>query len=183
MQIFPSLRGTKKCLFFMLVITSHLYLLHSSNYGILLCMSTAARAIIIENGNLLVMYRNKHGSEYFTLVGGRVNEDETTEQGLIREVQEETGLEVTKARLVYIEEHAAPYNEQYIYLCEIAAHQAVDIQPESEEALMNRLGMNTHAPHWITLNSFRQLAFRTPDLQQAIIKSLTDGFPEQPVKL
>jgi ADP-ribose pyrophosphatase YjhB (NUDIX family) len=152
-------------------------------YVILLFMSKAARAIILDNNNLLVMHRNKHGSEYFTLVGGQVNDSETIEQALVREVKEETGLDVVNARLVYIEEHAPPYNEQYIFLCEIAAHQLVDIQPAAEEALMNRLGMNIHAPLWVNAHSFARLAFRTPDLQKAIITALDKGFPAQPVKL
>jgi ADP-ribose pyrophosphatase YjhB (NUDIX family) len=71
-------------------------------------MSKAARAIIIDGERFLVMYRNKYGSEYFTLVGGRVGESETVEQALMREVKEETGLDVTAARLVFIEEHPEP---------------------------------------------------------------------------
>ncbi|HEX8763382.1 MAG TPA: NUDIX hydrolase, partial [Candidatus Saccharimonadales bacterium] len=91
-------------------------------------MRQAVRAIIIENGYILVMKRNKYGSEYFTLVGGRLNEDETPEQGLVREIFEETGMTVTAAQLVYVENHAAPYNEQFIYLCEVAPHEPIAVQ-------------------------------------------------------
>jgi len=45
-------------------------------------MSKAARAIVVQDGKILVMHRNKYGSEYFTLVGGRVNEGEPLEQAL-----------------------------------------------------------------------------------------------------
>jgi ADP-ribose pyrophosphatase YjhB (NUDIX family) len=96
-------------------------------------MSKAARAIIIEDNKILVMHRNKYGSEYYTLVGGRLEDGETLEQGLQREVKEETGLDVTSARLVYFEEHAAPYNEQYIYLCQVGPHEPVAVQESSEE--------------------------------------------------
>jgi ADP-ribose pyrophosphatase YjhB (NUDIX family) len=146
-------------------------------------MGKAARAIIIENDKLLVMYRNKYGSEYFTLVGGRAQEHETTEAALVREVREETGLQVTAARLVYIEEHAEPYNEQYIYLCEVAPHADIAIEDASEEGFMNKLDMNIHAPYWIRTKSFSELSFRTPQLQQAIVTALKKGFPQTPVKL
>ena len=146
-------------------------------------MGKAARAIIIENGNILVMHRNKHGSEYFTLVGGRVSEAETTEQGLVREVMEETGLRVTSHRLVYVEEHPEPYNEQYIYLCEVAPHSDIAIQETSEEGFMNRININTHTPLWASLKSFQGLAFRTPQLQAAIVEALKKGFPKESVKL
>ena len=149
-------------------------------------MGIAARAIIIENGRLLVMRRNKYGSEYFTLVGGRVNEGETTDQALVREVWEETGLTVTSARLVYIEEHPAPYNSQYIYVCEVAPHGPVGLELSSEEATMNNYGMNIHQPLWVPLKSFENLPFRTPPLHAAIAQATKKGkfkFPNQPVKL
>lgn len=155
-------------------------------------MRKAARAIIIEDGKILVMYRSKHGSEYYTLVGGQLKEGETPEQALVREVHEETGMIVTAHRLVFIEEHAAPYNEQYIYLCELAPHGDAAIQEWSEEGFMNRMDANIHKPVWARIDSFSKLQFRTPQLQDAIVKALTpkgklfrktEGFPEQPVKL
>ena len=119
------------------------------------------------------MHRNKYGSQYFTLVGGRVDSSETTEQALVRkEVKEETGLDVTSARLVFIEEHPAPYNEQYIYLCEVGPHDSTAIRDTSEEGQMNRLDANIHAPFWAETKAFSALAFRTPQLQEAILKGL-----------
>jgi ADP-ribose pyrophosphatase YjhB (NUDIX family) len=144
---------------------------------------TAARAIIIENGKMLVMHRNKQGSEYFTLVGGRVNDGETIEQALIREVREETGFEVTQYRLVYYEDHPAPYNEQYIFLCDVASHGEVAIQEYSEEHSMNRMALSTHTPMWVETRAFAMLHFRTPQLYEAIIKALKKGFPKEPVRL
>lgn len=146
-------------------------------------MANAARAIIIENGNLLVMHRNKHGDQYFTLVGGKVNDGETIEQGLVREVQEETGLQVTAAQLVFYEQHPAPHNEQYIYLCHVAPHADVKIQSTSEEALMNKLGFNTHTPYWIPMRAFANIAFRTPQLHDAIVQGLKKGFPHKAIRI
>jgi 8-oxo-dGTP pyrophosphatase MutT (NUDIX family) len=146
-------------------------------------MSKAARAIIIEGDKILVMHRNKHGSEYFTLVGGRVMENETIEQALVREIKEETGLTITDARPVFIEEHAEPYNEQYVFLCEVAPHADVAIQDTSEEGFMNRMGINTHSPAWAEVASFTKLPFRTPQLQAAIDHAIKKGFPASPIKL
>jgi len=146
-------------------------------------MGQAARAIIIENNNLLIMHRNKQGSQYFTLVGGQAKPGEELDQTVRREVKEETGLDVTSARLVYVEKHPAPYNEQYIYLCEVAPHADVKIQEFSEEAMLNRLDVNIHTPGWAHKDSFATLAFRTPQLQEAILKALKKGFPGRPVQL
>ncbi|HJQ09145.1 MAG TPA: NUDIX domain-containing protein [Candidatus Saccharimonadales bacterium] len=146
-------------------------------------MGKAARAIIVEGKKMLVMHRNKHGSQYFTLVGGRVNENEAIEQALVREIREETGLTITNGRLVFIEEHPAPYNEQYIFLCEVAPHGEVTVQDYSEEGFMNKLQANVHTPVWVETKALQSLQFRTPQLHEAIIRGLKKGFPNTPVKL
>jgi ADP-ribose pyrophosphatase YjhB (NUDIX family) len=146
-------------------------------------MRKAARAIIIQGDKTLVMHRNKHGSQFYTLVGGQVDDHETMEEGLKREIKEETGMDVVRSRLVFVELHPAPYNEQYIYLCEVADDSNVAIQNTSEEALMNRLGMNTHTLYWVEVSAFSRLPFRTQQLQDAIVKAFSKGFPDQPVNL
>lgn len=132
---------------------------------------------------MLVMHRNKQGSQYYTLVGGRINENETTEDALVREVKEETGLDITKARLVFFEQHPAPYNNQYIFLCEVAPHNGVAIQSTSEEHFMNKLSVNTHTPIWVETGSFDKLPFRTIQLQAEIVKALKKGFPREAIEI
>lgn len=146
-------------------------------------MGKAARAIIIENNRLLVMHRNKEGSKYFTLVGGRIGENENIEQGLVREIKEETGMDITSARLVYTESHDEPYNDQYIFLCEVAPHDSISLQDTSEEAFINKLGSNTHEPAWTDVKAFANIPFRTPQLQAAIVLGLKKGFPKVPIAL
>ena len=146
-------------------------------------MADAARAIIIENGKLLVMYRNKQGREYYTLVGGRVNEGETPEQAVVREVKEETGLQITTARKVFYEDHPEPYNNQHIFLCEVAPHNDIAIQDYSEEALMNRIGIDVHKPLWVVTHNLHMLPFNTLQLQKALADALQNGFPDDCVQV
>ncbi len=146
-------------------------------------MGKAARAIIIENDKILVMKRIKQGAEYYTLVGGQLSEGESAEDALIREVKEETGFEVVSRKLVFVEHHPEPYNSQAIYLCEIAPHGDVMVQPDSEEGVMNRLDMNVHQPQWIDLRHFGSLPFTTMNLQKAIVAGLQNGFPGDPIAI
>lgn len=146
-------------------------------------MRKAVRAIIIENGKILVMHRNKYGSQYYTLVGGRINDGETPEHALVREVKEETGMTVTGATLLYVEDHPEPYNEQSIYYCTVAPHDDVAIQSDSEEGYMNRFDMNTHMPLWVTPKSFEGLQFRTPQLHKALVQAFKKGFPKEVTRL
>jgi ADP-ribose pyrophosphatase YjhB (NUDIX family) len=146
-------------------------------------MGQAVRAIIIKDDKLLLMHRDKHGSQYYTLVGGRVQDGESLEAALHREVKEETGLEIIKERLVFSEDYDEPYNSQFIYLCEVAPHTDVAIGEASEEGYMNRMGMNMHTPLWVYSNALAKLPFRTPALQQALIDAFKRGFPNETVRL
>lgn len=52
-------------------------------------------AVIIKDKKILLMHRFKNGEEYFTLLGGSVEENENLEQALIREVKEESNLDIS----------------------------------------------------------------------------------------
>jgi ADP-ribose pyrophosphatase YjhB (NUDIX family) len=61
-----------------------------------------ARALIWIDGRLILAEQWRHGRSELSLPGGRVNERESVLEALMREVAEETGLEVTPSRLVYV---------------------------------------------------------------------------------
>jgi len=69
-------------------------------------MSTLFRvgAIIFSNKRLVLTKMKKKDLEYYVLPGGRVEDKETLEQGLIRELQEELGIKPIRFRLVYLRE-------------------------------------------------------------------------------
>jgi 8-oxo-dGTP diphosphatase len=56
--------------------------------------SMTARAVVVRGTQILLMHRRKDGREYFVLPGGHVEEGETVEETVVRELYEETGLHV-----------------------------------------------------------------------------------------
>lgn len=120
-------------------------------------MSKVVRAIVLQNNKILLMRRNKQSGDYYTLVGGPVKDNESPEQAIVREVKEEASLDVTSVRLVFIEEHPAPYHEQLIFLCEIVPKDEIALQEFTEEAKLNKFDFNIHEPVWSELSSFSQL--------------------------
>lgn len=131
-------------------------------------MKKAASAIIIRNNALLVMHRNKFGHEYYTLVGGGVNHGE------------ETGLLVANPRLMFEEDAGPPYGTQYIFACDYMSGE-IALQPNSEEAEINKLGQNVYTPMWLPLEELREAEFLSAELQRRIVQALETGWPAKPV--
>lgn len=142
----------------------------------------AARAIIIHDGQLLVMHRNKFDDEYYTLIGGGIEHGETPEQALKREVLEETSLRVTDYRLVFIEEPGKPFGKQYIYLCEFQGGR-VHLPADSIEAKISAMGQNLYQPMWLPLSELSKARFLSELLKRAIVDGAAHGFPTKATKL
>ena len=70
----------------------------------------SSRAIIIEDGKLLTMFRRKtkkDGSvkEYYVIPGGGLEENETLEENVIRELKEEFNVDIEIIKFLGTEEY------------------------------------------------------------------------------
>ena len=77
-------------------------------------------AIILKDDKILLIHRKKNGEEYWVFPGGGVEDTETPEQGIIREVKEETGLDVLKCKLAFMAYNEASKTDQPFYICEVS---------------------------------------------------------------
>lgn len=68
----------------------------------------ASGIILCENKLLLARYKIPHGGTFLVGPGGGLEPDEDFEQGLIREVHEETGLTVRTTKLLFVEDLLTP---------------------------------------------------------------------------
>ena len=75
-----------------------------------------ACAAILHDDNILMVCHQNGSHIYWTLPGGGVDEGESFEQTVIREVKEESGLDVTIADLLFIEEYE--FGKSYCYLAD-----------------------------------------------------------------
>lgn len=66
---------------------------------------TAARAVIIHDGKLLLVKMQDRRGVFYILPGGGQRPGETLEQAVERECQEETGCQVEVGKLLYIREY------------------------------------------------------------------------------
>ena len=78
-----------------------------------------------EQGRLLLVQRaNPPAQGKWSLPGGRLEPGETSESGVVREVREETGLDVTVIREVGTIQRDAPSGDTYVirdFLCALSA--------------------------------------------------------------
>ena len=66
--------------------------------------------ILIENNEILLVQQKLSDKRNWSLPGGRLERGETLSQGLIREMKEETGLDVEIIRMLYLCDVAASSN-------------------------------------------------------------------------
>ena len=76
----------------------------------------SCRAIIFKDNKMVTMYREKNGRVYYTFPGGGMDEGETVNECVTREVVEEFGMTVEPIREVYTYEDEKTY--QHFVLCE-----------------------------------------------------------------
>ena len=142
----------------------------------------SVRAIIINGDKLLAMKRNKFGAQYYMLIGGGMKIGESPEQALQREIDEEIGVQVSGARLVFVEDDGGFYGAQYVYLCEYASGEPT-LRADSDEAQITTMGQNTYAPVWLPLQQLGSVPFRSASVAEAILDGAQHGFPETPRQL
>lgn len=64
-------------------------------------MRISSRCILIENRNVLLIYRERDGEKYYVFPGGGIEEGETKEDCIKRECKEELGINIEIKKYVY----------------------------------------------------------------------------------
>ena len=102
----------------------------------------SAKAVLLSNGKILVL-RQQNGN--WDLPGGKVNENESVTEALIREVWEETKLSVTPVDLLTSSLKPRPNGDDLLvmsYLCELKGQaEVVDVRLSKEHVAYELLDL------------------------------------------
>ncbi|MFC1649565.1 NUDIX domain-containing protein [Patescibacteria group bacterium] len=105
-----------------------------------------ASAIIVKDGKVLLMHRKKDGEEYWVFPGGGIEEDETPEIAIKREVLEETSLKVTDCSYSfdYLDDEKVAHP---VFVCSVEKGEPKLGGPEAEKHSEE----DWYHPEWISL--------------------------------
>ena len=76
----------------------------------------SCRGIVYIDNKLVVMYREKNNRVYYSFPGGGLEDNETKEDCVVRELKEEFGIDVKPIKFKYLYE--SEKSIEYFYLCD-----------------------------------------------------------------
>lgn len=128
-------------------------------------MSQRAVVVIINKDKILLIHRFKRGKEYYVLPGGRVEDGETIEQAAVREVKEETNLDVSLDRKLWeYENEKGGGLEHYFWATKFTGKLQLG-GPEKER--MNE--KNQYYPEWVLLKKIKELKLFPGAIKERIL--------------
>ena len=122
--------------------------------------------ILIENNEILLVQQKLSDKRNWSLPGGRLERGETLSQGLIREMKEETGLDVEIVRMLYLCDVAASSNT-ILHITFLIKRIGGEIELPSNEFDENPI----HDVKFIPISELVQYGF-----SEKFIQVIRDGF-------
>lgn len=135
-------------------------------------MLRRARAVIIKDGRLLLIKRVKPEEVYWVFPGGGLLPEEGPEDGLAREVLEETGFVIKPVKKIWQRVFNFPgeqdrQHEETYFECEIMNGELGTGQGPEYQSGNGYVG--THEPVWVSIADLENLIVRPEEMKQKLI--------------
>lgn len=138
-----------------------------------------AVAILIHEDHVLLMHRRKQDHEYYVFIGGGVEENETVEEAVVREVMEETSMPTHVIKLLY-EHHYTGDSDQYFYLCQYILGEPM-LGNANEMESMNTLGdKDYYKPMWVAISELPKLLLYPLEIRDWLLTDIQNHFADTP---
>lgn len=140
-------------------------------------MRVRAVAILIEDDKVAVIERHRQGRHYFSFPGGGVDEGETVEQAVVREVEEELGLQVSVERK--LADIWFRGNRQEYFLVKRISGEFGTGTGEEYESYSPESG--TYLPMLMPIADVLSSPVVPLEMAEMVVKSVNAGWPSEPV--
>lgn len=141
---------------------------------------TRVAGVIFINGGVALMHRvgvlkRKAIQEYYTFPGGGLESGETLEEGTIREIKEELGIEVRVVKKLYELESEKFNQKEYFFLCEyISGKFGTGEGPEfSNDHKYKDSGK--YLPEIIRKEDIKNILLLPPEIKNKFVNDLENG--------
>lgn len=133
--------------------------------------TTRISVVVLNRDGEILLVRHKKGNQrYWVLPGGRLEYGETFEECAMREVKEETGLEVEMERFLYLSEAIAPDRSRHIVNIFIKAKVVGGTMKLGDEPVLAGV-------EFVRLEELAQMTL-FPPVSDEIVESLSSNSPK-----
>ena len=140
-------------------------------------MRKSARSILITKENkLLLMKRTKPNEVYYVTIGGGINEGETSEQALIRELKEESGSIVEQPVFAFHYDDFEKQNSVDFFIC----HEVKRDHPTGSEWTKWNTTENMYELVEVSLNKLKNLPLKPDNAKDKIITLFEKEITQKP---
>ena len=132
-------------------------------------MRISSRCILIENRNVLLIYRERDGEKYYVFPGGGIEEGETKEACIKRECKEELGIDIEIKKYVY--EVKGKDFVQHFFLIRRTAGEIGTGNPEEYDD--NRKG-GIQIPMFVSIDKLKSLNVVSPPIVSQFLEDYSN---------
>jgi len=136
-------------------------------------MDKRVRAIIIKDNKVLTIKRTKPEGTFWVFPGGGVEEGETNEKALIRECEEELGVDIAGGDLFWEMDSTTKRtigHREYFYLCEIKGGKLGS--GDGPEFQKDSPYIGKYDIEWINVNDLKNIDLRPAEIKKLVEKLL-----------
>ena len=136
--------------------------------------NSRAAAVIIKNHKILLMHRINNANEYWVFLGGGVEDGETPEQTVVREVMEEASINIKVDRLLYTHIYSGIGHKHYYYLCDYISGIPKLGNYNEMESIINE--GQTYEPAWVPIDKLPKLLLYPLEVRDWLIEDYKSNF-------
>ena len=127
-----------------------------------------ATSLVFKDNQVLMIFRRENGSEYYVLPGGGIEDNETLEYAVIRELSEETSINASfDKKLISIKDDVSG-RMNHICLCKYISG-APKLAADSVE-VSRTSDKNTYNPMWVDINKIKNLTLFSEQTKNFLVK-------------